>query len=120
MAIKTWRSKKIRNNFVFDVDGTLTPSRQAIDPEFASWWKNWCVNKWVYLVTGSDVLKTKEQLGNDFHQHVVTSFQCCGNSIWTKGTEIYKNDWKLTDEQYEVLESALNRSHFSFENWKTY
>lgn len=101
-----------RINFVFDVDGTLTPSRQPIDPEFASWWKNWCVDKWVYLVTGSDIQKTKEQLGMDFQQHIFMSFQCCGNSVWKGGSEIYKNDWKLSDEQYEILETALYKSSF--------
>ncbi len=103
-------NKEIRTNFVFDVDGTLTPSRQQMDPEFTSWWKSWCCDKWVYLVTGSDIKKTKEQMGNDFLQHVVTSFQCCGNSVWYGGIEIYKNDWKLTDEQYDVLENTLYNS----------
>ena len=28
------------DNFVFDVDGTLTPSRRAIDKEFGDWFLN--------------------------------------------------------------------------------
>ena len=102
----------LRTNFVFDVDGTLTPSRRLINPEFASWWKSWCTGKWVYLVTGSNIQKTKEQLGMDFHQHVFISFQCCGNSVWKNDTEIYRNDWTLTDEQYKTLKTVLDQSSF--------
>jgi phosphomannomutase len=45
-------------NFVFDVDGTLTPSRGQMDPEFKLWFKLWIRHKPVYLVTGSDYAKT--------------------------------------------------------------
>ena len=52
-------------NFVFDVDGTLTPSRGQMDPEFKQWFKSWARHKPVYLVTGSDYAKTLEQVGSD-------------------------------------------------------
>ena len=48
-------------NYIFDIDGTLTPSRLPIDPDFEIFFQKWLVNKNVYLVTGSDKEKTIEQ-----------------------------------------------------------
>lgn len=52
--------------FAFDVDGTLTPSRQQIFPEFEQWFFKWISfiqskGHSVLLVTGSDYAKTLEQ-----------------------------------------------------------
>ena len=47
--------KEIVNmNYVFDVDGTLTPSRLPIDPNFKIFFFNWIKDKSVYLITCSD------------------------------------------------------------------
>ena len=43
-----------KNRFIFDVDGTLTPSRQAMDPEFKEWFIDFIKANKVWLVTGSD------------------------------------------------------------------
>ena len=53
---------KTHNKFIFDVDGTLTPSRQQIDSDFAVYFSNFCTINDVYLVTGSDKEKTVEQV----------------------------------------------------------
>ncbi len=44
--------KKTQNKFIFDVDGTLTASRQLIDPVFAAWFKIFCGVNEVYVVIG--------------------------------------------------------------------
>ena len=49
------------DKFIFDVDGTLTPSRQEIDMDFAVFFTDFCAERDVYLVTGSDREKTIEQ-----------------------------------------------------------
>ena len=49
--------------FIFDVDGTLTDSRQPMDKEFQKWFTAFQERNFVYVVTGSDQLKTYEQLG---------------------------------------------------------
>ena len=49
--------------FIFDVDGTLTPSRKKIEHEFWAPFLIFCRHHDVYLVTGSDRQKTLEQLG---------------------------------------------------------
>ena len=42
------------NKFIFDVDGTLTPSRGIIDLNFKMFFNTFCLDNDVYLVTGSD------------------------------------------------------------------
>ena len=44
--------------FIFDVDGTLTPSRKKITPEFFDEFFQFTEENDVYLVTGSDRDKT--------------------------------------------------------------
>ena len=51
--------------FIFDVDGTLTDSRQQIDLSFEAYMIKFCCNYDVYIVTGSDREKTVDQLGLD-------------------------------------------------------
>ena len=49
--------------FIFDVDGTLTPSRQKMNKEFQDWFSMFMLVNNVYLATGSDAEKTIEQVG---------------------------------------------------------
>ena len=55
------------DKFIFDVDGTLTPSRQEIDMDFAVFSTEFCAENDVYLVTGSDREKTIEQVGEEIY-----------------------------------------------------
>jgi len=49
--------------FIFDVDGTLTPSRKEMNKEFQDWFSMFMLVNNVYLATGSDAEKTIEQVG---------------------------------------------------------
>ncbi len=62
------------DNFVFDVDGTLTPSRGKIDLEFGKWFLEFCNDNPVYLVTGSDKPKTAEQVGEQIYNAAVSVY----------------------------------------------
>ena len=62
------------NKFIFDVDGTLTPSRQEIDGDFAVFFGNFCAEHDVYLVTGSDKEKTIEQIGEEIYIALLNVF----------------------------------------------
>lgn len=57
----------MKNKFIFDVDGTLTPSRGLIDGDFAVFFSTFCAENDVYLVTGSDRDKTIEQIGEEIY-----------------------------------------------------
>lgn len=100
------------NKFIFDVDGTLTPSRGKIDPEFETWFTEFCISNDVYLVTGSDYPKTVEQLGEYICRWPIYIYNCSGNDVWAKGKNVRTNQWKLPDEAREKLESYLASSKF--------
>lgn len=82
-------------NYIFDVDGTLTPSRSVIDPEFADWFVDFCDNHNVYIVTGSDKPKTVGQLGELIYNKCKRVYQNCGNDVWEQDNNIRttKVDW---------------------------
>ena len=70
---------------MFDIDGTLTPSRLPIDSNFLLFFTKWIKNRKVYLVTGSDKQKTIEQIGFEIWHSVNRVYQSCGNQVWEKG-----------------------------------
>jgi phosphomannomutase len=100
-------------NYVFDVDGTLTPSRDLIDSEFGSIFLNFCKTHPVYIVTGSDYKKTEEQLGSDICYAVEGIFNCSGNVLTKRGIRIYQNIFVLTEQEREALEKETMISGFS-------
>lgn len=106
------------NKFIFDVDGTLTPSRQKIDAKFKEWFTEFCINNDVYLVTGSDYAKTQEQLGDYLLRWPVFVYACSGNDVWAKGERIRTKEWTLPDEPRRLLESWLKVSKFSLRTGK--
>ena len=77
-------------NFLFDIDGTLTPSRSKIDSNFKEFFLKWMQKKCVYLVTGSDKEKTVEQVGLEIWKKVKRSYQSCGNAVYENGKLIRK------------------------------
>lgn len=98
--------------FIFDVDGTLTPSRQLIDPTFEKFFEQFCLNNDVYLVTGSDYVKTQEQLGDKLLSMVNVVYGCSGNDVWSKGVNVRRSEWLLPDKLRELLEGWLHGSPF--------
>ena len=74
--------------YIFDVDGTLTPSRGMIDPNFHDWFLNFATLNAVYLVTGSDYPKTLEQVGEQICTTVKRCYNCSGNSVWEENEEV--------------------------------
>ena len=67
----------------------------------------------MYLVTGSDYIKTVEQLGSDICYAVEGIYNCSGNVLTKRGIEIYRNDFELTEEENQALEDELRKSGFS-------
>jgi phosphomannomutase len=98
--------------FIFDVDGTLTPSRSKIDTNFKEFFLEFCRFNSVTLVTGSDIAKTIEQVGKDITDIVDTVYCCSGNDVWRKGNNIYSSTWTLPIEVKSWLQRKLNDSKF--------
>lgn len=100
------------NKFIFDIDGTLTPSRQKIDLEFEKFFVEFCINNDVYLVTGSDYAKTQEQLGDYLLQWPIYVYNCSGNESRAKGELIRTEQWTAPSALYELMEGWLMASKF--------
>ena len=90
-------------NYLFDVDGTLTPSRLRIDPEFEKFFLKWMKGKDVYLVTGSDKDKTIEQVGEKIWTKANRVYQSCGNAVYEGGELIRQSDFKMDTELQRLL-----------------
>ena len=100
------------NKFIFDVDGTLTPSRNKIDPKFRDWFLDFIKDNKCWLVTGSDYPKTLEQLGKDICESVHSVYNCNGNDVWFKGKRVNSSDWLLPEDAHEWLSVQLSESEF--------
>tara|TARA_B110000902_G_scaffold266657_1_gene355338 strand:+ start:1397 stop:2119 length:723 start_codon:yes stop_codon:yes gene_type:complete len=100
------------NAYIFDVDGTLTPSRQFMDAEFKAFFLEFASANHCYIATGSDYSKSLEQLGEEVMHAVVRSYNCSGNSVWEKGKSVYTAEWKLQDNVRKFLEDAVENSHW--------
>ena len=102
----------MKDKFVFDVDGTLTPSRGLIDSQYKEFMLEFSAHNDVYLVTGSDYPKTVEQVGIDLAMSVQRIYNCSGNDVWEQGKNIYTNDWKIPAEAEQWLREEMAISKF--------
>ena len=98
--------------FIFDVDGTLTDSRQQIDLSFEVYMIKFCCKYDVYLVTGSDRAKTVEQVGLDIYNRSKRVYNCSGADVYERDNNVYKSDWKPSRRLINFLSDELNYSMF--------
>ena len=98
--------------YVFDVDGTLTPSRSPMDPEFRDFFLDFVKDHEVYLISGSDYSKTLEQVGEEICMNVDGVFSCAGNQMIIRGEELYRHDFNLSTSEKELLTALLIKSPF--------
>jgi len=96
--------------YLFDVDGTLTHPLTEVDDVFAEVFLSWIRDngKKVYLVTGSDIKKTKKQLFSSFIDQCEGIFTCSGNVFYSKGHKVYENKLELPEGFIENLQLYLD------------
>ncbi|MEK9700229.1 MAG: HAD-IIB family hydrolase [Candidatus Poseidoniales archaeon] len=99
-------------NYIFDVDGTLTPSRGEMDSEFKDWFNKFQDNNITFLVTGSDKFKTVEQIGKQTYNKFIRCYNCQGNEVWEGDVNKKKVNIVLPPQMIEVLETVLSNSVF--------
>ena len=80
--------------YIFDVDGTLTPSRRPMTHDFEEFFYEWSKNKKYYLVSGSDLEKIKEQIGHLYLDRAEGIFTCGGNKFYIDNKLEYENKFK--------------------------
>ncbi len=103
--------------YIFDVDGTLTPSRQPMTKEFQKFFKEWVKKNKFFLVTGSDLPKLQEQMCY-YDIEAEGIFTCCGNQFWLPNPSvpiqsadlIYDNKFKVPRKLNKLLGTILSNS----------
>tara|TARA_B110000305_G_scaffold37216_1_gene37517 strand:- start:416 stop:1132 length:717 start_codon:yes stop_codon:yes gene_type:complete len=103
----------VKTKFIFDVDGTLTPSRGIMDYNFKAFFNSFCLMNDVYLVTGSDKPKTVEQISEGTYNLCKRVYQCSGSDVWQGDENILKSEWILPIEARHWLEQVLDNSDFN-------
>ena len=102
--------------FIFDVDGTLTPSRKKITPEFFDEFFQFTEENDVYLVTGSDRGKTLEQITPEIYNNCKRVYNCSGSDVYEGDKNVYRNDWELPEKVERFLQDELDFSQFPIRN----
>jgi phosphomannomutase len=98
--------------YIFDVDGTLTPSRNPIDPVFKTFFQSFIKKHKVWLISGSDRDKTIEQVGFDIWGSVDRAYQNSGNQLYINDKLEYEYDFKLPIQCEGLLEIFLENSKY--------
>ena len=98
--------------YIFDVDGTLTPSRLMMTEKFSKFFDKWSSKNKYYLVTGSDLDKTKEQLPIAYIDRAEAIFTCCGNQMWRDDELVYDNKFEMTTKLKNTLEVILMSNRY--------
>ena len=101
---------------IFDVDGTLTPSRGKIHPDFAILFTKLTSGEEVYLVTGSDRKKTIEQITPEIYNSCKRVYNCSGSDVYEGDINVYRDDWELPEKVERFLQDELDFSQFPIRN----
>jgi len=102
--------------FIFDVDGTLTPSRRKITSEFFHEFYQFVDKNDVYLVTGSDRDKTLEQVTPEIYNHCKRVYNCSGSDAYESDKNVYRDTWELPGDVEKFLNDELDFSQFPLRN----
>lgn len=100
----------MEQQLIFDVDGTLTPSRGKIDPDLEKLLLMIAETNKIYFATGSDYPKTLEQLGETLCHTAHKVYNCSGNDVWQKGKNIHTNPWIIPEDARRFLIDKFNES----------
>lgn len=101
-----------KHKFIFDVDGTLTPSRKHINPNFKEWLLAFSAVNDTYIVSGSDYAKTVEQLGLYLCTIVKRVYSCSGNECRENDELLRSNAWNIPPSLESTLQGWLIASKF--------
>jgi phosphomannomutase len=99
--------------FLFDIDGTLTPHRKLMTPEFQAFFLDFAKNHVVYLVTGSDIKKVKEQIPKKIRKKCAGVFASSANELWKGKKKVYENLYIPSKQLIKDLKQVLEDSPYT-------
>ena len=106
--------------YIFDCDGTLTPSRQKMTPKFEKFFIPWAKKNKFWLVTGSNIEKMDEQVAEDVMIDSQGLFCCGGNQLWEFDphivnfpyNQVYSRDFAPHKALIDYLHQELKNSSY--------
>lgn len=102
----------MKQTYIFDVDGTLTVPRQAIEPIFAKFFLEFARHRSVVLVSGSDLVKLQEQLPDEILNTCRAVFTCSGAERWEHFKLIHRNTHTFPQELVGLCENFVAQSAY--------
>jgi len=98
--------------FLFDVDGTLTPPRQPMTEEMTKVMTQVMRTAKVYLASGSDLEKIKEQVPPSILERCAGIFSCAANQFHINDELQYENQFIPDEKLVEQLEKLIQSSDY--------
>jgi len=99
-------------SYLFDIDGTLTPSLEKMEESFEDFFLSWMNEKKVFLVGGSDKVKVDFQIPPSVQSKCGGIFCCMGNELWQNGEITYQNEFSPPAGLTETL--IINQMYGGF------
>ncbi len=98
--------------YIFDMDGTITPARQQMTPDFSRRFIPWLKSHLAYLAAGSNYEKVCEQIPSEAMLSFSGIYSSMGNVFHQKGKEIYRHEIKLKKELLQTLERYRRNTEY--------
>jgi len=99
--------------FLFDVDGTLTPPRQPMNSHFAEYFDEFSRSENVFLISGSDYAKIKEQVPINILLNCQGVFGCSGAEYVENDVAIYRKEHEFPEALLEQVSAFIDDSPYS-------
>ena len=102
----------MKDIYIFDMDGTLTPSRREMTKDFEDFYSIWAKNHTFFLVSGSNLEKIKEQVPEYILDLSEGVFTRGGNQLWLNGQLSYNHEFKPKNDLLDFLNQKLEESPY--------
>lgn len=102
----------MKNIYIFDMDGTLTPSRRPMTENFELFFSSWAKRNLFFLVSGSNLEKIMEQVPKYIMDYSKGVFTCGGNQLWISDKLIYDHKFPPPQDLIDFLEEKLSLSKY--------
>lgn len=113
-------SKNQNSIYIFDIDGTLTPTDLEMTDEFAKWFDKFVEKHCVYLATGTAITRVHNQIPPHIFSKIKGTFASGANQYFEDGALIYSNDATFSPKIYNYLENCRKTSKYPFPKFSTY
>ena len=104
--------------FMFDVDGTLTPPRQKMTSKFENLFVKFVDQERVFLVSGSDIAKIRQQVPATVLSKCAGVFGSSGNEYIGSEGDSYTNTFNPPKSLIADLEKYLEASPYKVRTGK--